>query len=93
MKRTIISGLSLLALSAIAVEAIATPTAINRIAAATQTELASRHRDSELPNPTTFGGPQAIASRHRDSELPNPTTFGGPQAIASRHRDSELPNP
>ncbi len=56
MKRMILSGLSLIALTAVAAEAIATPLAINRISANTNGEAlqATRHRDSSLPNPVTF---------------------------------------
>jgi hypothetical protein len=91
MKRTIISGLSLLALSAIAIETITTPIAVSRVAENIKRDaIATRHRDSDLPNPTSFEE-ALVSTRHRDSDLPNPTSFE--EAVATRHRDSDLPNP
>jgi hypothetical protein len=54
MKRSIISGLSRLALTAIGVEMTLMAIAINHVATIKNEAIATRHRDSSLPNPTSF---------------------------------------
>ena len=94
MKRTIISGLSLLALSAIAIETITTPIAVNRVAESIKSEaIATRHRDSDLPNPTSFEEALQAMTRHRNDDRPNPTSFEEALQAMTRHRNDDRPNP
>lgn len=84
MKRMIIAGFSLLALTAVGIEAIATPVV-------SSTTVATRHRDSSLPNPHNFDEAMQTVEE-RTSELSSPYR-AGVEPAATRHRDSEQPNP